>query len=244
MVLNLVGLGLSGAKDISLKGLEAVRQSDEVLLENYTSVIDTKDFELFGTVKVCDRNDIENGMEKIVERAKNKTISVLVMGDVFSATTHINYTVECKKQNVEFKVFNNASVMNAIGVCGLSLYKFGKTASMPFQRSIVPYEILKVNKQNGMHTLILLDLDTDNKSFMRVNEAINRMVELEREHKQQVFTPKTKIVGMARVGWSDQIIKYGPAKVVAQMEFGKAPHCIAVPAKMHFAEEEALEVWK
>lgn len=39
MVLFVVGLGLGDEKDISVKGLEAVRSCDKVYLENYTSIL-------------------------------------------------------------------------------------------------------------------------------------------------------------------------------------------------------------
>lgn len=38
-MLYLIGLGLGDAKDITVKGLEAVRRCSRVYLENYTSVL-------------------------------------------------------------------------------------------------------------------------------------------------------------------------------------------------------------
>ena len=44
MVLYIIGLGLGNEKDITIRGLEAVRQCKHVFLEYYTSVlgVDTK----------------------------------------------------------------------------------------------------------------------------------------------------------------------------------------------------------
>ena len=39
MVLYMIGLGLSDEKDISVKGLEAVKRSKKVYLEKYTAVL-------------------------------------------------------------------------------------------------------------------------------------------------------------------------------------------------------------
>lgn len=39
MVLYLVGLGLGDEKDITVKGLEAVRRCSKVYLEHYTSIL-------------------------------------------------------------------------------------------------------------------------------------------------------------------------------------------------------------
>ncbi len=39
MVLYLIGLGLADEKDITVKGLEAVKKSSRVYLEAYTSIL-------------------------------------------------------------------------------------------------------------------------------------------------------------------------------------------------------------
>lgn len=53
-----------------------------------------------------------------------------------------------------------ASIMNAIGCTGLQLYSFGQTVSIVFfTETWKPdsfYDKIKVNRQNGMHTLCLL----------------------------------------------------------------------------------------
>lgn len=40
-MLYIIGLGLGDEKDITVKGLEAVKSSDLVFLEGYTSIIGT-----------------------------------------------------------------------------------------------------------------------------------------------------------------------------------------------------------
>ena len=39
MVLYVIGLGLGDEKDITVRGLEAVRSSSKVVLEHYTSIL-------------------------------------------------------------------------------------------------------------------------------------------------------------------------------------------------------------
>lgn len=39
MVLYIIGLGLGDEKDITVRGLEAVRSSSKVVLEHYTSIL-------------------------------------------------------------------------------------------------------------------------------------------------------------------------------------------------------------
>jgi diphthine methyl ester synthase len=81
---------------------------------------------------------------------------------IFRATTHTDLVVRAKKMGVEVKVIHNASVMNAIGVCGLQLYQYGETISIPFftenWRPDSFYKRIQNNRQLGLHTLCLLGL--------------------------------------------------------------------------------------
>lgn len=76
------------------------------------------------------------------------------------ATTHTDLVVRAKKLGVEVKVVHNASVMNAVGVCGLQLYRYGETVSLPFftdtWRPDSFYEKIERNRMLGLHTLCLL----------------------------------------------------------------------------------------
>lgn len=58
------------------------------------------------------------------------------------------------------EVVHNASIMSAAGVCGLQLYNFGQTVSIPFfNEDWKPdsfYAKMKYNQGGGMHTLCLL----------------------------------------------------------------------------------------
>ena len=134
MALYLIGIGLGNEKDISLKGLEIVKKCDKIYLESYTSKLQCsiKNLaKLYGKkVTTATRKMVEDGMDTILDEAKKKNIALLVIGSVFAATTHINYLIEAKKQNVEVEIIENASIFTAVGLTGLSLYNFGKTASI------------------------------------------------------------------------------------------------------------------
>lgn len=62
--------------------------------------------------------------------------------------------------NIKYQVVHNASIMNAIGCCGLQLYSFGETISIPYwSETWQPdsfYDKIKINRDNGLHTLCLL----------------------------------------------------------------------------------------
>jgi len=78
----------------------------------------------------------------------------------YSATTHSDLLVRAVDRSIPYRVIHNASIMNAVGCCGLQLYHFGETVSIPFwtetwkPNSFV--EKIDSNLRNGLHTLCLL----------------------------------------------------------------------------------------
>ncbi|HLD72053.1 MAG TPA: diphthine synthase [Candidatus Nanoarchaeia archaeon] len=252
MALYLIGIGLSDEKDITVKGLEAVKRCNLVYLEDYTSLlqIPLSNLEKFYGKKIilAHRNLAEQGAEQIVNEAKTKPVAFLVIGDPFSATTHIELYKQAKLAGIEVKIINNASVLTAVGISGLQLYKFGKVTSIPFIEEHpnleTPYNILKENRNNGAHTLFLLDLKPEQKRFMTVNLALEILEEIEQRKKEKIITDDLLVIGCARLGSEDCLIKAGKLKEVKKINFGKPPHCLIIPGKMHFMEEEMLGFWK
>ncbi|MBI4448120.1 hypothetical protein HY643_04010 [Candidatus Woesearchaeota archaeon] len=78
---------------------------------------------------------------------------------------------------------------------------------------------------------------------MTIKEAINFLLSIENKKKQKIFTEKTKCVGCAQLGSKEAIIKYGTAKQLNEEKFDKLPQCLIIPAKLHFVEEEDLEIY-
>ena len=99
MVLYMIGLGLSDEKDITVKGLEAVKKAKSVYLEHYTAVlmISQEKLEAFYERKVtlADREFVESGCEAMIEEAKTEDVCFLVVGDPFCATTHSDLYLRC-----------------------------------------------------------------------------------------------------------------------------------------------------
>jgi diphthine methyl ester synthase len=267
-MLNLIGLGLGNERDITLNALEAIKDSDIVYLESYTSKLNCslENMEaLYGKkIIIADRTLVESKAEEtILKDAKKKKVSFLVIGDIFGATTHADIVLRAKKEKIDIRFFHNASIMNAIGITGLELYKFGKTTSMPFfdkdWRPSTAYDVIAQNLKSGLHTLVLLDIKIAEPSksdllkgmtrpqeprFMTVNECIRQLLDLELEKKLDVISDKTELVGCARIGSDDFIIRYGTAKRLLEVDFGKELHCVIIPGKLHFIEEEFLETYK
>jgi len=251
-MLIIVGIGVDNEKDITIKGLEIVKQADFVYLETYTSKLNCpvsaleKIYEK--RIILADRDLVENRAEGILEKAKTKNVAFLVAGDPFGATTHTDLYLRAVQDGIKVKVIHNASIINAIGEIGLQLYKFGKTTSLVFpEEKYQPesaYDILKENKSIGAHTLVLLDIKNEENKFMTVNEAIKRLLEIEEKRKEKVFTKDTLCIGVARFGSDNQKIKAGSAKKLLNEDFGLPLHSLIVPEKLHFMEEEMLKLWE
>jgi len=238
-MLYLIGLGLT-CKDISLNALEAIKECKKLYLESYTSLgCSVKDLERIINKKViiANRELIENNSNNILNEAKNFNIGILVYGDPLSATTHVNYLISCKKLNIKFKVIHASSILTAVAETGLSLYNFGKTTSIPFNNKniITPINVIKDNLRSGLHTLILLDLDPENKKFLTINEALEYL---------QRNNLNMKCVVCSALGTNKQEIKYNNMGELKKTKFNKFPQCLVIPGKLHFVEEKALKFWE
>jgi diphthine synthase len=249
MALYIIGIGLSDANDITLKGLETVKKCSRIFLESYTSVMQCPVAELekvYGkNITLANRTLVESKAEEIIIPAKDSDVAFLVMGDPLVATTHIDLFLRAKKEGVEIKIIHNASIVSAIGATGLQVYKFGKTASIPFSQGNympeTPYNILQENQKNSAHTLLLLDLKPEENKFMTIADAISYLLKIEERSKKSVFTESTLCIGCARIGSSSQKISVGTAKELLKVDFGAPVHALIVPGKLHFLEEEALK---
>jgi diphthine synthase len=252
MTLYLIGLGLDSEKDISVKALETIRKCESIYLEDYTSKLNCSVSameKLYGKpVILASRNLVEQKAEDtILKEAKKTDVALLVVGDPFGATTHSDIYLRAKELGIKVKILHNTSILNAIGATGLELYKFGKTTSIPYpQPSFFPetaYDVIKDNQKLGLHTLCLLDIKALENRYMSVNEAIEILMKIEKKRGEKIFLGKTFCVGCARVGADDMVIKSGTAKELLNENFGKPLHCLIIPGKMHFIEEDMLKMW-
>jgi len=76
--------------------------------------------EFFGKPIIeADREFVESGCEQMIEHAKENIVSFLVVGDPFCATTHSDLYLRCVEQGVKVEVIHNASIISAVGCCGL-----------------------------------------------------------------------------------------------------------------------------
>jgi diphthine synthase len=236
MVFYLIGLGMN-LKSISVDALDVLRGCDDIYLENYTVNFpytkEQLEKNLGVEIKELCRRKVED--ESILENAKDKKIVLLVYGDTLSATTHIQLIISCKKQGIKYKIFHNSSILTTIAESGLSLYKFGKTASMPNwkEHTNKPTSFMKYISENlfiNAHTLLLTDIG------LGLTDAIKELKEA--SEKEKVKLPE-KIIIISNAGTEKQKIFYD---LIEKLKSKKVdmPFCIIIPSELHFLEEEGL----
>ncbi|MCK5040161.1 MAG: diphthine synthase [Candidatus Aenigmarchaeota archaeon] len=245
-MLYMIGLGISGIGDITLKGAEMLGKSDAIFMEEYTCPLNIKlkDLEKLTGKKITllDRKGVEED-NNILKNASKKDIAFLVGGDPLSATTHKELLIEAKQKNIKYTIIHSSSIFSAVAECGLELYNFGKTVSLPFfARNFTPqspYENIEKNKANNLHTLLLLDIGMD------VKTAINQLMKIEKQIKHNLFTSKSMLIACKNIGSDDSGIKYDTIENLLKMPFSNKQntlYCLVIPAKLNFKEKEYLSV--
>lgn len=247
-MLYIIGLGLYDARDITLRGLDAVKNSDYVFLEGYTSMLPGGREELAKLynkeIEVLGREGVEKQADRMLNLAKEQDVAFLVVGDALTATTHHDLFLRAKEQDIDVIVIPNAGILNAVALTGLDLYKFGRTTTLVYpEGSYRPtsfYDVIKENKSRGLHTLCLLDIKADQQRYMSVNEALKLLLEIAEEKEDATMTLETKAVGVARITAPDQKIVFGPVHELLIEDFGAPLHTLIIPGNLHAIEEEML----
>jgi len=244
-----VGLGLNDEKGITIQGLEEAKTADNVFIELYTSLL--PDFSMQNLeslvgkkIQVLNRLDLEEeDGEILLNAAKRGKAVFLVPGDPFFATTHVTLRIEAAKQKIQTRIVHGASIITAIiGLSGLHNYKFGKTVTIPFAENFseTPYNVIMQNKKLGMHTLCLLDLKTDEKRYLTVNEALAMIQQIEEKRQEGIATDKDIAIGLARAGSKQPALKADFISSLRNFDFGEPPMTLIFPGQLHFMEAEAL----
>lgn len=250
-MLTLIGLGLHDEKDMSLRGLEEAKKADKVYLELYTTIWfgDVKKLEdMIGKkIEILKRKDLEENLEKILKEAKENKIVILVGGDPLVATTHSALITGARKNDVKVKIIHNSSIISAIAESGLHIYKFGPCVTIPFPEKTkgkLPesvYNIIKMNKARGLHTLCLLDLDMEDNKIMSVKEGLEILLKIEEMRKEDVIKLKEKVVVLSMIGSENSKIFFEEVEELLRKDI-KLPAVIIFPGILHFTEKEFLDL--
>ncbi|MDH5688520.1 MAG: diphthine synthase, partial [Candidatus Bathyarchaeota archaeon] len=206
-----IGLGLHDELDISLRGLDAVKQSDFIFAEFYTSLMSGFSKERLERktgrkIRVLSRKDLEDEEgELILHKAEDGSAVFLVPGDPLIATTHIDLRIRAERRGVKTRIIHGASIMSAVmGLSGLQNYRFGRSVTIPFphseQLSETPYEVISENKTRNLHTLCFLDIEVEEGRFMTINDSLRVLSTLEERRQKGMITRESMAVGVARAG--------------------------------------------
>lgn len=121
---------------------------------------------------------VESQSDVILNNATTEDVAFLVVGDPFGATTHTDLLVRAMELEIPYTVIHNASIMNAAGACGLALYNFGQTISIPFftdsWRPSSWLARIEDNNKLDLHTLCLLDIKVKEQSEMNLARSVIR----------------------------------------------------------------------
>lgn len=246
-----VGLGLHDENDLSLRGLETIKEADMVFAELYTSLmpafsISKLEKVIKKNISIVSRRDLEEEAgRKILEVSKKGKTVLLVPGDPLIATTHVDLRIRAMKQKIKTKIIHGASIISAvIGLSGLQNYKYGRSVTIPFTDKIstveTPYRVVMENKRLGLHTLCFLDIKAEEKRYMTVRYGLKTLLAMEKTKRKRVITSDTLAVGVARAGSDSPTVKADYVSELLNYDFGPPPHTLVFPGKLHFVEAEAL----
>ncbi|MCX6775269.1 MAG: diphthine synthase [Candidatus Micrarchaeota archaeon] len=244
MYLVFVGMGIWNEKDVSIRGLEELKNCDVVFAEQYTGrmqegSLDRLEALIGKKIIILLREEVEEE-KRILNEAVSKKVALLVPGDPMISTTHISLKLSAEKMGVETKVVHSSSIITAaIGECGLQVYKLGKPCTLAiWSKGYEPtssYDVIVDNMERGLHSVVFLDLKG---RCMEASEAIEQLLST---NKSRQRLKGLSAVVLSRVGSKEQKITYGKADALLKANLGKAPFILVIPGKLHFVEEEALQ---
>ena len=246
-MLTFVGLGLYDLDDISVKGLTAILEAEQIFLDTYTSCLMGTDHaameERYGKpVHLLMREDVEQHPEPILQMARTENVVFLTGGDPMVSTTHADIRIRAAEQGIKTRIIHGSSIVSAVcGLSGLQNYRFGKSCSIPYPTKNwfpkTPFDTIMKNLTADLHTIVYLDIQRER--FMTIKDSIGIIEHLLHEEKASI----PLYVGIARAGSSDPTVIAGTAEKMKRSDFGSPLHILVVPASLHQIEEEYLRIF-
>ncbi len=249
----LIGLGPGDLNRMSIAALSAAKSADYRFLEGYTALLPPAELsrleEVVGPWALRMRSSVEEP-DELLQLAQQHRVALLVVGDPLQATTHVDLQLRCSQRDIPCHVEHGISITTIVtGAVGLQSYRFGRqcTFAYPYGDYLPtsPLQIILENRERGLHTLALLDLDPTGMG----------------ESEQQPMTPKIAIdvlrdmgaklgVGVdewvlvlcSDMGTNEARIKVGTAEQISAVSNGRI-HCLLIPADLHDVEADALARW-
>lgn len=245
-----VGLGISGLDGASTRVIQVLKKADMTFFENFTSPISKQDISKIkklvrGKLTIAPRWMVEDG-KAILSLAKKKNVVLLAYGDPYVATTHLELRTRAEKDKIKTKTIHGASAITSlIGECGLHHYKIGRPVTIMRELpslSTVYYTIYE-NMIKGNHSLLILEFDNSSNFFLDPKDAITSLLETEKGQKRNVIDQSTFAIVASRIGSKSQSITSGKLSTLVKTDFGKPPHTIIIPGRLHFTEHDAIKIF-
>lgn len=249
--LYLVGMGLS-PRYLTLEAQEVISKADIVLVEEYTSRLDIPELSaiLKRDFKLVTRKDLEEFSGRTILSMLNegKNVALITPGDPLIATTHVTLLIEAHRAGFEFHVVPGVSIIpTAATFSGLMVYKLGRVATVVYPKDGIlfeyPYDVIKLNDSQNLHTLLLLEYDGEKGIAMRAVDALKILREIEERRRENVVVKDRLVAIVASLGYPDFSICAGRLEEVEAMEISKVPQTlIFISPKPHPIELEMIEI--
>lgn len=259
MPLCLVGTGISGVRSIPGEGADAIRRADIVYYEQFTSpspMQNMKEHIKSIAPDACITRDAKRWMvedgSQILEDAEKKYVVLLSYGDPLVATTHAELLCRASRSHIQTRVIHASSgPTSIIGECGLHHYKMGKMATIMRdpKSTTTPYYTVYKNAIERCHTLLLLEYDYEgtesgsgNSFSLEPADALGGLLAAEDGQRRGVIHTDTYAIIASRIGMQDaqSIVAGKISSLIAARDFGRPPHSIIIPGRLHFTESDAL----
>ncbi len=246
-MLRLQGMGIDG--NMQKEDVSDLKKFD-IFVEKYTcriygKTIDRIEKETGKKVITVDRSALEEGAESFVAESKNVDRVLLVGGDPLIATTHKILYLESLNQKIGLEIYHSSSVFTAaIGESGLDFYRFGAVCTVaewkPNYKPVSFYEKIKVNFENDLHTLILLDFDSKNRRSIELDVVLDILINAEKQYGDRIINKKTKLLLMMDLGTEQKRIVFNFIDRLYLMKLRYNMACIIIPARLTKLEIEVL----
>ena len=258
----LIGIGPGDLDHMTERARGVARGCSKRYLEGYTAVLPPKEEgrleSVVGPWEKLMRDEVE-GAEELLASAREESVALLVVGDPMQATTHIDLEDRCVEQGIGFHVIPGLSATAlAVSLSGMQSYRFGRQVTLPFTTSdylpTSPLKMLCNNFENGLHSLVLLDLDPTGMGLekprpMSPAEAVGllekmaaQVVDEEEGGRGLLENPVKQWNGilLSDLGTEEERVLSGPLGDLSGQKGGMV-HAFILPAEFSGMEEDACE---
>lgn len=255
----LIGIGPGDLGHMTERAKSIARGCSKRYLEGYTAVLPKDQEDLLedevGPWERLMRPSVEDP-GSLLEEARKEAVALLVVGDPMQATTHIDLEARCMEEDVGFEVVPGMSATSlAVSLSGLQSYKFGRQVTLPYPYgdylATSPLEMIWSNRNNGLHTLVLLDLDPTGMGFdlptpMSPTQAVSilermaqRVSEEDSGLEMEWDIREWDGILLSDVGTSKQVVSSGTLDELSIIEGGYV-HTLIIPSNMSDNEMDAF----